>query len=111
MNGNVLLSPPIVFLLLLAASWLLYLALGKLTYKSAKYVPGQQKAYASGEEPPKLQAMMNYGQFFPFAFFFTILHVVALTIATVPALTAASFVIAMLYLTGALVGLSILYRS
>ena len=27
----------------------------------------------------------DYGQFFPFAFFFTILHVVALMVATVPA--------------------------
>ena len=53
----------------------------------------------------------DYGQFFPFAFFFTILHVVALMVTTVPARDAgARFVIAVVYVLGAVVGLLVLYR-
>ncbi len=48
---------------------------------------------------------------FPFAFFFTILHVVALVIATVPTETIETFAIAVVYVVGAIIGLFILLRK
>ena len=53
---------------------------------------------------------MDYGQFFPFAFFFTILHVVTLVVATSPARTLQGLAIAIIYVLGAILGLFILFR-
>ena len=69
------------------------------------------KSYACGEEGPSNLVQPDYGQFFPFAFFFTILHVFALMIATVPVTTPGTFAIAVIYISGILVGLSILFRK
>ena len=107
--NDLLMSPPIAFAVLLAASGLLYFGLRVFTLNKAVAGEGL-KPYACGEEQTDtIQA--DYGQFFPFAFFFTILHVVALTVTTVPVHTMGNYLIAVLYLLGALVGLSILYRS
>jgi len=108
--SNLLLWPPLAFAVLLAASWLLYRALRVFTLRTSSNPAGLVKPYACGEEQvDAVQA--DYGQFFPFAFFFTILHVVALTVTTVPVDAMGSYLIAVLYLLGAIVGLSILYRS
>ena len=56
------------------------------------------------------RVQVDYGQFFPFAFFFTILHVVTLVVATSPARTLQSVGIAIIYVLGALLGLFILFR-
>lgn len=108
--NNILLSPAIAFPVLLAASGLFYLALRGLTMKKEKYPVGLAKPYACGEEQFET-AQADYAQFFPFAFFFTILHVVALTVTTVPVETMGNYLIAVLYVLGAVVGLTILYRS
>jgi NADH-quinone oxidoreductase subunit A len=52
----------------------------------------------------------DYTQFFPFAFFFTMIHVVAMMVATVPTGSWAAIVIAALYLIGTAIGLLILFR-
>jgi NADH-quinone oxidoreductase subunit A len=56
------------------------------------------------------RVQVDYGQFFPFAFFFTILHVVTLVVATSPARTLESLAIALIYVLGAVLGLFILFR-
>ena len=53
----------------------------------------------------------DYSQFFPFAFFFTMLHVVALMIATVPVGTETPFLLPVVYVIGAIIGLVILLRK
>ena len=111
MDGGILLSPPIAFVLLLLVGGFLYIALQALTFKSKKQGAGQGKPYACGEEQPERLVRPDYGQFFPFAFFFTVLHVAALTVATVPAVTLGNLFIAALYILGAIVGLLALYRS
>ena len=109
MIKDIMLSPPIVFFLLLAASGLLYYLMGRLRLRNVSSA-AQVKAYACGEEQTDpIQA--DYGQFFPFAFFFTILHVVALMIASVPVQEAGSYFFAVLYMLGAVIGLTVLYRS
>jgi NADH-quinone oxidoreductase subunit A len=105
-----LLTPPIVFLLLLFTGIILSCWLARLSFK-VKIVPsGLNKAYTGGEEVKTSRVQPDYSQFFPFAFFFTILHVVTLVVATVPTENMGSFLIAVLYIGGTLLGLSILFR-
>ncbi|MCX5656683.1 MAG: hypothetical protein NTZ48_00370, partial [Candidatus Omnitrophica bacterium] len=70
-----------------------------------------EKAYACGEDFKDHLIQPDYSQFFPFAFFFTILHVVALVITTVPKETMETFAIAVVYIVGAITGLLILLRK
>jgi len=105
-----LLSPPIAFVILLAAGGLLYWGMGRLAPKTRAKGEGL-KPYACGEDIDSHMIQPDYGQFLPFAFFFTILHVVALMVTTAAGVTAAAFVIALVYVTGALLGLVVLYRK
>ena len=68
------------------------------------------KAYGCGEEIPEHRVQIDYGQFFHFAFFFTILHVLTLIIATIPMETMGTFFIAVVYIIGAVTGLFVLFR-
>jgi len=77
------LTPPIVFIIFLVLS----LGLSGVTgifATNGKDAPGKTRAYACGEDVQINQGTPEYGQFFEFAFFFTIMHVVVLIIATVP---------------------------
>jgi NADH-quinone oxidoreductase subunit A len=109
--NNWVLCPPIAFAVLLAAGGLLYWGLGRLAPKTRGRGEGL-KPYACGEDRPDHMIQPDYGQFLPFAFFFTILHVVALMVTTSGGgLSAAALVIALTYVVGAGVGLVILYRN
>jgi len=108
-----LMSPAIAFVIVLGAMFLFTWALTAFSLKGKTPPPGAFKPYACGEESnPMVQP--NYRQFFPFAFFFTVLHVMALMITTVPAkLPIESFgglLIGFVYILGAVVGLLVLYR-
>ncbi|MFA6549664.1 MAG: hypothetical protein WCT39_07055, partial [Candidatus Margulisiibacteriota bacterium] len=71
-----------------------------------------EKAYTGGEEVPTHRVQPDYSQFYPFAFFFTILHVVTLMVTTVPATgTMGAYIMAVLYIFGAGIGLFILLRK
>ena len=111
MNVDVsLLSPPIAFVILLAAGGLLYWGMGRLAPKKRGRGDGL-KPYACGEDIETHMIQPNYGQFLPFAFFFTILHVTALMVTTAAGATAAALAIALLYVLCAAVGLVVLYRN
>ena len=109
MQSLSILIPPIAFLIVFAVVIAFTLLLSRLAFKS-KGGAGMVKPYACGEETPDTMVRPNYGQFFPFAFFFTILHVAALMITTVPIETSAVATIACIYVAGAVVGLFVLYR-
>lgn len=109
MVQQILMSPPVTFLVVLAAGSVAYWFLRGLTLR-APLSAGATKPYACGEEQTAM-VQPDYAQFFPFAFFFTILHVVALMVTTVPVATLNNVLVAVLYLVGAVVGLLILYRS
>ena len=104
-----LLMPPIAFVIMLAVAGGVSFGMSRL---SLRHRAGQEgmEPYACGEDIPTHMIQPNYGQFLPFAIFFTILHVVALTLATVPAMTPGTFVMAIVYLLGAVIGLVVLYR-
>jgi hypothetical protein len=109
---TLLLVPPITFLVLLAFVALQSFGFRVLAFRANKGLPpkGKFKAYASGEDLPDHRVQPDYAQFFPFAFFFTIMHVVALVVATVPQGSPVASGIAIAFLAAASVGVYILFR-
>ncbi|HUI69538.1 MAG TPA: hypothetical protein VL354_03385 [Spirochaetia bacterium] len=105
-----LLVPPVAFTIILIVVWALSTASGTLSLKRKGPRGALDKPYAGGEDVQKHRFQPDYGQFFPFAFFFTIMHVVTLIVATSPARTLESFSIAAIYVLGALLGLVMLFR-
>ncbi|MBE3143824.1 MAG: hypothetical protein IMZ61_07870 [Planctomycetes bacterium] len=110
MPNELLLTPPVVFIAVLVAALFFAYVLSKLALKPKSVPAGLTKEYACGEDVKTHMIQPDYSQFFPFAFYFTILHVVALMIATVPMATMQTFLIAVVYILGAIVGLFVLYK-
>jgi NADH-quinone oxidoreductase subunit A len=103
---NILLSPPVAFAIMLTALIILsYLA----SFWSINRKERRSEAYSCGEEFEGHMIQPDYSQFFPFAFFFTVLHVVALVIATIP-VAPDTITIALVYILVASVGLLTLLR-
>jgi len=104
-----LLLPPIAFslltLIVMAESFLMK----RTSYKGA-VGKGAKKAYSCGEDMEDNRFRPEYAQFFSFAFFFSIMHVVALVVATMPAGRGDGYAIAVVYILGALVSLIALLR-
>jgi NADH:ubiquinone oxidoreductase subunit 3 (subunit A) len=105
-----LLTPPVAFGISFLVVLGLFSAMSRLAFRGKHRTGGVEEPYACGEDLPTHMIQPNYGQFMHFAFFFTILHVVALTVATVPVETQGVLLFAVLYILGAIVGLSVLYR-
>jgi hypothetical protein len=109
----VLLIPPIAFVVVFGLVWLESAGFGALSLKPAKDAiqpAGKLKSYACGEDVTDHRVQPDYGQFFPFAFFFTIMHVVALVVTTVPAGSGVASGLAALFLVSAAVGVLVLFR-
>ena len=109
--NSLLLSPPVVFIIVLLGVMAFAAALSKLAFKPKTKNPDIGKCYACGEDVKSHLMQPDYSQFFPFAFFFTILHVVTLIVTTAVIVSSATFYLAILYLLGAVVSLLILYRK
>ncbi|MCX5706817.1 MAG: hypothetical protein NTW13_04060 [Candidatus Omnitrophica bacterium] len=108
---NWLISPPVVFIGILFTLIILTLFLKKLSFRVKKSAAGTRESYACGEENYNNNAQPDYSQFFPFAFFFTLAHVATLMIATVPFSGQGAYVMAAIYIVGAIVGLFILLKK
>ncbi len=80
---GILLSPPIAFFFFLAAAFGLY-ALGRGMAPKLTRTGGKLTTYACGEDIPGVKIQFGYRLFFFIALFFTMMHVAALVIATVP---------------------------
>ena len=107
---KILLNPPLAFIIVFLAVIFLTYLFSRLAFRN-KQSAESKESYACGEQFEQHMIQPDYGQFFPFAFFFTILHVVVLVIATVPMVTKATFSIAIVYILGAIIGLLILLRK
>lgn len=103
--------PPVIFIFISLLILVVFLLLRKLSYKSSNNPKGKFKSYACGEEPIEERRKPNYSQFFPFAFFFTIMHVVVLLIATLPIHIDGSLLIVFLFLIISFVSIPILFRE
>ena len=106
-----LLWPPVAFLLILDMALILLRSLSIFSFPAkGGAMGGKRKAYACGEDMKENRVQPNYSQFFPFAFFFTIMHVLALVVATVPVRDWSAVQIAVGYLLCSSIGLFILFR-
>jgi len=81
MLSEILLAPPVVFVIMLAVAGLLSLAVKTLATRSNPS-PGKKEPYACGQDVPTGKIQPGYKDFFHFAFLFTILEVVALLLGT-----------------------------
>jgi NADH-quinone oxidoreductase subunit A len=108
---TLLLLPPITFVVVLAFVLLFCGLVRPLAAKNTKPGAGRDKSYACGEDVKVHMSQPEYKQFFPFAYFFTIMHVIALIVATAPSGNVQVAALAILYLLAAVMGLFILFRS
>ncbi len=107
-----LLITPITFLAVLVIALILLRLLGLLSLPvKTPEGSGKGKAYACGEDVKDHRAQPDYQQFFPFAFFFTIMHVLALMVATVPGGSLPATAIAAGYAVSLAIGLFVLFRK
>ncbi len=104
--ATILLTPPVAFIIYLGLSALISLFSKRLA-ATGKDSPGKNKSYACGEDLLVNRAQPDYSQFFQFAFFFTIMHVVVLVVATDPA---GISLMSGLYLTVTVLVLFMLFR-
>ena len=111
MLNSFIVTPPVTFIIILVATLALDKLLSGLSYKARPEDEASTKPYACGEDMPNSLIQPDYSAFFPFAFLFTILHVVALVVTTMPLQTAGSFAIALVYIMGAITGLFILFTK
>lgn len=95
--GQIMLFPPVAFVIFLLVGMLLMFLGSKMAAQGRAYT-GKGTPYACGEDVPANKVQPDYASFFPFALFFTIIHVTALIMATIPAGNIAFMGI--LYLTG-----------
>jgi len=103
---TILLAPPVTFLIYLLLSMGISAAAKRVAARGTESY-GKERAYACGEDMADNQGQPDYSQFFKFAFFFTIMHVIALVVATDPGgLTITSAV----YLGVTVLALSMLLR-
>ncbi|MGB9643098.1 MAG: hypothetical protein ACP5JO_02230 [Candidatus Ratteibacteria bacterium] len=87
---DILLSPPLAFVIIVGLLTFLYLMIGKMATSSRKSKE-KVSTYACGEDMPGFKFQVGYGLFFIFALFFTIMHVTALVVATLPSVSPAVF--------------------
>ncbi|MBU0952317.1 MAG: hypothetical protein KKH91_05790 [Elusimicrobia bacterium] len=74
---------PVAFVIFLLIFWAIYRIGGMLAAKGANS-KGKYTTYACGEDINSIKIPFGYELFFLFAIFFTIMHVTALVIATLP---------------------------
>lgn len=102
--------PPVAFIVMLFAvlgfSWLC----ARFSLRPGQHAKDQRQPYACGERDYNHSARPDYSAFFPFAFFFTIAHVAALTMTAIPA-SPRALAPAALYMAGIVSGLCILMRK
>jgi NADH:ubiquinone oxidoreductase subunit 3 (subunit A) len=81
---KILLSPPVTFVVFLGIGLLLY-RLGRAMAPKTNMTPAKGAPYACGEDAPMKKAQLSYKLFFLLAIFFTVMHVGALVVTTLPA--------------------------
>lgn len=82
--GSFWLFPPVAFIIFLVLSMAL-MRFTRVVSAKGKDSAGKEKAYACGQDTIINKVQPNYQEFFPFVFFFTIMHAAVLLIATMPA--------------------------
>lgn len=81
-------SPPVIFVLLFFSVALLSKWLSKFSVKS-KLSEHSLDPYACGQRDVENYVNPDYSQYYPYAFIFTVMHILILVVATAPADTPA----------------------
>ena len=107
-----MLAPPIAFAVVLLLVLLELRGMDWLSFHGQAGRPGsgKRKAYACGEDMPENRVQPDYSQFFHFVAFFTIMHVLALVVATAPPRDPQAATIGIGYLLSSVIGIFILFR-
>jgi len=103
---NILLSPPVTLLIFLLLGFALSRALASCATVGEED-ERKLESYACGQRRVTHNVSPDYSQFFPYAFFFTIMHVLTLVVATTPHGT---LTLPLLYVAGGLLALVIIFR-
>ena len=82
--GTFLLLPPVAFILYLILTFGVSALAGRLAAKGEDS-EGKKNSYACGEHLTQNRGQPDYSEFFKFAFFFTLMHIVVLVVAMDPA--------------------------
>lgn len=99
---DILLSPPLAFVIYLLLAGLLH-RLGRMLAGSAHPTPGKSSVYACGEEPPARPAVPGYRPFFVIALLFAVLHLGVLVLSSgVPSPIVSAYLIGLLLVLAAL---------
>lgn len=106
--ATLLFIPPVAFVILFVVIGLLSRLCRRWAWRKTDAGAAAKKAYSCGEDFSGHLIQPDYSQFFPFAFFFTVLHVVAMVVATVPTETMETFAMAVVYIIGGVIGLFML---
>lgn len=106
MSAFVLL-PPVAFIILIIAGLLFSYAVSGWAPANSNQDERKLESYACGQRNITHRVSPDYNQFFPIAFFFTVIHVLVLVIATAPrdALT-----LPLIYVAAGVLALIILFR-
>jgi NADH:ubiquinone oxidoreductase subunit 3 (subunit A) len=106
MDLHILLSPPVAFLVFMLVGLGIY-GLGRLMAGEVVPESGKSEPYACGEPFKAEHVRFGYAKFYVAALFFTLMHVAALVIATVP--TGVNAFKALIYLGAIAVSIALLY--
>ena len=112
--NNLLILPPLCFVIVLFTVWGISKLLAMLTMApAATHEAGKEDSYACGEVYEGRHIEPDYGAFFRFAVFFTIIDVAGLMVATLAAtnFNTATAIAAILYTVTISTVLAILYSK
>ncbi len=107
---NILLSPPVAFGIVFVFVAVLSRIFSRCAFRNTKKPEDAGTSYACGESNYDNTAQPDYSHFFSFAFLFTVAHVAALMLTTVPKATTSILITAGVYLVTVIVGLAIFLR-
>jgi len=96
-NWNMLLTPFLGFFAFVGISYLIY-KMGDVMAPKLKDQGAKLAQYACGEDFPAKKVQVGYKLFFYAALFFTMMHVAALVIATIPGGSLAYAIMGFIYL-------------
>ena len=105
---NILLYPPFGFLIALITV-IIFGAIIKIFEPKINRKDDSSKTYACGEDFPAQKLNPGYEEFFPWAIFFTVLHIAALMLMTLAFTSGIPFMVPLIYTIIILIILTILF--
>ncbi|MBQ2698801.1 MAG: hypothetical protein IJF62_02570 [Firmicutes bacterium] len=103
---NVVTSVPVLFIIFFLLAYLFIAFMGNYAAVGAES-ERKVEAYASGQRNARHRAAPDYSTFFPFAMFFTLMHVLTLVVTTAPS---SALALPLLYICVGLLALLIIFR-